>query len=117
MLSEISEGAVWAIMLLPVGSLTIISLVSYLGLTRSGAWNPRFSGYVTILAIGIAFALSLWALDSAIEADGQRIGFGAHEWVFVDPLRLDIGITLDGLSSVMLVIVTRVSLRVQSYSQ
>ena len=104
-------------MLLPVGSLTIISLVSYLGLTRDGAWNPRLSGYVTILAIGIAFLLSLWALDTAIDADGQRVGFGAHEWVFVDPLRIDIGITLDGLSALMLVIVTGVSLLVQIYSQ
>ena len=104
-------------MLLPVGSLTIISVVSYLGLTRDGTWSPRFSGYVTILAIGIAFVLSLWALDTAIDADGQRVGFDGHEWVFVDPLKIDIGITLDGLSAIMLVIVTGVSLLVQVYSQ
>ena len=104
-------------MLLPIGSLSIISLVSLLGLTRDGVWNPRFSGYVTILAIGTAFLLSLWALDTAIAADGHRTGFDAHEWVFVDPLRIDIGITLDGLSGIMLVIVTGVSLLVQIYSQ
>jgi NADH-quinone oxidoreductase subunit L len=116
-LSEIPEGAVWAIMLLPVGSLTLISLAMFLGLTRSGTWDARYSGYVTILAIGVAFVLSLWALDSALDADGTRIGFDGHEWVFVDPLRIDIGITLDGLSAVMLVVVTGVSLLVQIYSQ
>jgi NADH-quinone oxidoreductase subunit L len=116
-LSEISEGAVWAIMLLPVGSLTLISLAMFLGLTRNGTWEERYSGYVTILAIGVAFVLSLWALDSALDADGARIGFDGHEWVFVDPLRIDIGITLDGLSAVMLVVVTGVSLLVQIYSQ
>ena len=60
-------------MLLPIGSLTIISLVSLLGLTRDRAWAPRFSGYVTILAIGTAFLLSLWALDTAIAADGRCV--------------------------------------------
>lgn len=102
---------------MPIGSLTIISLVSLLGLTRDGAWNPRFSGYLTILAIGAAFLLSLWALDTAIAADGHRVGFDAHEWVSVGPLNVDIGITLDGLSAIMLVVVTGVSLLVQIYSQ
>ena len=104
-------------MLLPIGSLTIISLVSLLGLTRDRAWAPQFSGYVTILAIGTAFLLSLWALDTAIAADGHRVGFDAHEWVSVGPLVVDIGITLDGLSAMMLIIVTSVSLIVQIYSQ
>ena len=116
-LSEIPEGAVWAIMFLPLASLAVISLAMFFGLTRTSAWDPRYSGYVTIAAIGAAFVLSLWALDSAIDADGTRIGFDAHEWVVVEPLRIDIGITLDGLSAVMLVVVTSVSLLVQIYSQ
>jgi NADH-quinone oxidoreductase subunit L len=87
------------------------------GLTRNGAWDARYSGYVTILAIGTAFVLSLWALDNAIDADGHAIGFTPHEWTVVGPLRIDIGITLDGLSAVMLVVVTGVSLVVQFYSQ
>lgn len=116
-LSEISEGAVWAIMLLPLGSLAIISLAMFLGLTRNGTWDARYSGYVTILAIGAAFVLSLWAVDSALDADGARIGFDTHDWVSVGPLQIDIGITLDGLSAVMLVVVTGVSLLVQIYSQ
>lgn len=110
---------------MPLGSFTIISLVSFLGLTTdrraeggpSPAWDSRYSGYLTIGAIGVSFLLSLWALDGVLDADGARIGFGSHEWVVVGPLEIDIGITLDGLSGVMLVVVTGVSLLVQIYSQ
>src|SRR5881296_28161 len=104
-------------MLLPLGSFAIITLVSFLGLTRDGSWSPRYSGYLTIAAIFVAFALSLWALDGAIDADGARVGFDGHKWVVVGELDVHIGITLDGLSAIMLVVVTSVSLLVQVYSQ
>ena len=116
-LSTIPEGFVWAIMLLPLGSFGVITLVSFLGLTRDGSWSPRYSGYLTIAAIFVAFALSLWALDGAIDADGARVGFDGHKWVVVGELDVHIGITLDGLSAIMLVVVTSVSLLVQVYSQ
>jgi len=116
-LSTIPEGFVWAIMLLPLGSFGVITLVSFLGLTRDGSWSPRYSGYLTIAAIFVAFALSLWALDGAIDADGARVGFDGHKWVVVGGLDVHIGITLDGLSAIMLVVVTSVSLLVQAYSQ
>ena len=117
MLDPIKEGAVWAIMFLPLASFAIITLVSFLGLTRSGAWSPRYSGYLTILAILGSFLLSLWALDSVADTDGARIGFDSHEWLTVGDLQVNIGITLDGLAAVMLVVVTGVSLLVQIYSQ
>ena len=65
MLDPIREGVVWAIMLLPLGALTVIVLVSFLGLTSSGRWQPRYSGYLTVAAIFGSFVLSLWALDTA----------------------------------------------------
>ncbi len=117
MLSQVPEGAVWVIMLLPLGSFAIISVVSLLGLTGSGRWNSQLSGYLTIVSVAGAFLLSLWVLDSAIEADGSRFGFAAHEWVTVGPLRVNIGLTVDGLTAVMLVVVTSVSTLVQFYSQ
>ncbi len=131
MLTDIPEGFVWAIMLLPLGSFAVISLVSFLGLTSDGRWSPRYSGCLTIAAIFVSFLLSLWALDSAIDADGARVGFGSHEWLVVgdkpdvgwfgfSPVQsfaMNIGITLDGLTAIMLVVVTGVSLLVQFYSQ
>jgi len=116
-LDQVPEGVVWAIMFLPLGSFAVITLVSFLGLTASGTWNARYSGYLTIAAILVSFLFSLWALDSAIAADGARIGFGSHEWLTIESLRIDIGITLDGLTAIMLVVVTGVSLLVQFYSQ
>jgi len=117
MLDPIKEGAVWAIMLLPLSAFAVITLVSFLGLTRDGTWQPRYSGYLTIAAIFGSFLLSLWALDSVADADGARIGFGSHKWLTVGGLEVRIGITLDGLTGVMLVVVTGVSLLVQVYSQ
>jgi NADH-quinone oxidoreductase subunit L len=117
MLGQVPEGVVWAIMFLPLGSFAVITLVSFLGLTANGTWNARYSGYLTIAAILFSFLFSLWALDSAIDADGARVGFGAHGWVTIEPLRIDMGITLDGLTAIMLVVVTCVSLLVQFYSQ
>jgi NADH-quinone oxidoreductase subunit L len=116
-LNQIPEGLVWAIFLLPMGSFAVISLAALLGLTRSGRWSARLSGYLTMAAIATAFLLSLWALDSVLQEDGARIGFDAHEWFVVGTLHVDIGVTIDGLSAIMLVVVTSVSLLVQFYSQ
>ena len=117
MLNQIPEGVVWAILLLPFGSFAVISLAALLGLTRAGTWEARFSGYLTMAAIAASFLLSLWALDSVLQEDGARIGFDAHEWVTVGSLRVDIGVTVDGLTAIMLIVVTSVSLLVQFYSQ
>ncbi len=118
------EGVVWAIMFLPLGSFAIISLVSFLGLTTDRtaeggrpAGSPRLAATSRFSRSSGSFLLSLWALDSVIDADGARIGFDAHEWLVVGSLQVNIGITLDGLTAVMLVVVTGVSLLVQIYSQ
>ena len=117
MLNQIPEAAVWSIMLLPFGCFALIALISLFSGAGQLRWNPRWSGYLTILAIAASFLLSLWVLDSAIDADGHRFGFDAHKWVEVSPLRVDIGLTVDGLTAIMLVVVTGVSLLVQVYSQ
>jgi len=130
-LNQIPEGVVWAILLLPFGSFAVISLAALLGLTHPSThsassgqagpgravWEARLSGYLTMAAIAASFLLSLWALDSVLQEDGARIGFDAHEWVVVGPLRVDIGVTVDGLTAIMLIVVTSVSLLVQFYSQ
>jgi NADH-quinone oxidoreductase subunit L len=122
LLDPIKEWAVWAIMFLPLGSFAIITLVSFFGLTstadgRQPAWKASYSGYLTIAAMLGAFLLSLWAFDTAVDADGARLGFDSHEWLVIGDLEINIGVTLDGLSAVMLVVVTGVSLLVQIYSQ
>jgi NADH-quinone oxidoreductase subunit L len=113
----IPEAAAWAIVLLPLGSFALIALASLLSVSGLKLWRPTWSGHLTVLAIAAALALSVWALDTAVQGEGHAVGFPSHEWVTVGPLVVDIGFRLDGLSALMLGVVTGVSLMVQVYSQ
>ncbi len=120
-LPTVPEGVVWAILFLPIASLLIISFI-----TKP---YPRLSGYVTIAAIGTAFLFALWTLDSVIDSDGHALAFGSYNWLTIGTdnpvlrqlggpsLSVDVGLRIDGLSAIMLVVVTSVSLLVQVYSQ
>ena len=115
----INEQAVWAIVLLPLAAFVFIALV----LRPMAGPSTRWAGYITIAAIGAAFALSIWALRSVLGEGGEAIGFAAHSWFSVgNPgmglgFEMTVGILLDPLTAIMLVVVTGVSLMVQIYSQ
>ncbi len=109
MLGTVPEAAVWAIFFLPVVSLLII-----LFLPRSQA---RLAGHVAALAIGVAFLLALWVLDSALANDGARLAFSRQEWLAIGDVRISVALNVDGLTAIMLVVVTAVSFLVQVYSQ
>jgi len=117
-----SELYAWWILLLPIASFVLICAGRlHPALTRGQRW----AGYLTILAIGMAFCLSLWALAAVAAQAGTAIGFSSHDWLkfgFGDRgtsqfVTIPIGIHLDGLTAVMLVVATGVSLLVQIYSQ
>ena len=108
----ITEPIAWAILFLPLVSLVLIVLVIR-PLSRSV--DPRLSGYATILTIGLAFALSVWALASTI-GNHDAIGWDSHTWLTIGELEIKIGILMDPLTAIMLVVVTGVSLMVQIYS-
>ena len=111
MLPEIPEAAVWLIYLAPLTAFVVIA-----GALRG---RPLDAGRLTVAAVGVAWLLALWALDSSIGADGgagETIGFAPHEWVSIFDLRVEVGVRLDGLTAIMLVVVTSVSLLVQVYS-
>jgi NADH-quinone oxidoreductase subunit L len=121
LLPTVPEGVVWAILLLPVAS-----LVTIMFFTRP---FPRLSGYITIAAIGLSFLFALWTLDSIIDSDGHALAFGSYHWLTISTdnpilrqlggpgVEFDLALRIDGLSAIMLVIVTSVSLVVQVYSQ
>ena len=109
---QISEFAVWLIVLLPLGSFVVNGIVIRPFFPR----NERVAGWLTILSLAVAFGLSIWAFTSVNSAHGP-IEFGTHEWMSVSGLTLSIGILLDPLTSIMLVVVSGVSLMVQVYSQ
>ena len=104
------EIDVWSIFFLPLGSFVLIALLRPVMGSR---W--RGAGYLTVAAMAAAFVLSLWALIEVINAPGHDLGFETREWLTVGSLTINVGITMDGLTAVMAVIVTGVSLLVQVY--
>ena len=104
----ISEAVLWAIILCPLAAFAVITL--YLRKL------PTIAGYLSILAIGVSFVLSLIALVDVLGANGG-IAIYTHEWFRAGDLELALGVRIDGLTAVMLVVVSSVSLLVQVYSQ
>ena len=106
----LTELLVWAIFLLPVASFLLIGLV--IRPVMGSAARP--AGYVTIAALGAAFALSLWLLVSS--ETGAEYDFAPRLWLDLGAASIEMGLLLDPLTSIMLVAVTGVSLMVQIYS-
>jgi NADH-quinone oxidoreductase subunit L len=109
-MGNIPEPLAWAIYFAPlVGAGAIVAFL------RS---RPLDAGRVMIGCIGLSFVLSLWALSSVMGGDqaGEPIGFEPHHWFSIADLDVAFGIRLDGLTGVMLVVVTSVALLVQIYS-
>ena len=107
----VSEFQVWLVFFLPLGSFLAIALVIRPFLNRLSS----LAGYLTVLAIGLSFVLSLLALRSVSDEGGQ-IAFEAHSWLELGNLSISLGVLLDPLTAIMLVVVTGVSLMVQVYS-
>jgi NADH-quinone oxidoreductase subunit L len=104
---SIGEGWLWAILCAPLAAWGLIVLYG----RKLGA----VSGYLTILGVGIACAISFIVLFNVIDADGG-IATHSHEWFRAGPLVVNLGVRIDGLTAIMLVVVTTVSLLVQVYS-
>ena len=108
LLTDIPEGAVWAIYLAPAASFVAI-VVALRG-------RPLAAGRLTVAAVGVSWLLTLWALDTSVGADGEALGFAPHSWLSLFDLAVSFGVRLDGLTAIMLLVVTSVSLLVQIYS-
>jgi NADH-quinone oxidoreductase subunit L len=117
MFETIDELPVWLIYLLPLTSFVLIA-VHYL-LPKSARPAPRLLSTMSVLFVFVSFLLALWTLRavSAGEHAGDAIGFEPHRWLEAGTLRIDVGARVDGLTAVMLVVVTAVAFLVQFYSQ
>ncbi len=105
-----NEFFAWAILFLPLASFSIIAILCFVfrGL------DARISSYLTILAIGSAFALSVAALAGTVSHGEFK--WDSHTWLSIGDLEIKIGILMDSLTAIMLVVATGVSLLVQIYS-
>src|SRR5205814_3513878 len=70
---------------------------------------------VTILGVLIAFILSAMVLKS-VTVDGARFNAMVYEWMTLGNLKMEVGFLIDGLTAMMMTVVTFVSLMVHIYT-
>ena len=96
----------WIVVLLPLISSALILFF--------GKRMPGKGAVIGIAAVAAAFAFSLGVLWHFVEGGGP---FEASiDWFTIGPLHLELGILVDGLTAIMLVVVTSISLCVHIYS-
>ncbi len=104
------EIAAWVVFLAPLASFLAIVF----GLRPSGA--GKAAGWVTILAVAVAFAASLSLFVTVANTPGHELDLPSFSWLKAGSLDLRIGFAVDSLTAIMLIVVTSVSLLVQIYS-
>ncbi|MDN3921632.1 NADH-quinone oxidoreductase subunit L [Roseateles violae] len=70
---------------------------------------------ITILGVLIAFIISAMVLKS-VAVDGARFNETIYEWMVVGGLKMEVGFLVDGLTAMMMCVVTFVSLMVHIYT-
>jgi NADH-quinone oxidoreductase subunit L len=75
----------------------------------------RGAHVVTILGVLISFIGSALVLKS-VAIDGARFAGSIYEWAVIGGLRMEVGFLVDGLTAMMMVVVTFVSLMVHIYT-
>jgi NADH-quinone oxidoreductase subunit L len=100
----------------PLAPLVGAALAGILGTTFGGnVIGRRASHTLTILGVLIAFILSAMTLKS-VAVDGARFNETIYTWMVVGGLKMEIGFLVDGLTAMMMVVVTFVSLMVHLYT-
>ncbi|MDP5023016.1 MAG: NADH-quinone oxidoreductase subunit L, partial [Burkholderiaceae bacterium] len=99
----------------PLAPLAGSMLVGIFGTKVGGNLLGRSAGHtLTILGVLVALALSVMTLFSVM--DGAYFNQTIYEWMVVGGLRMEIGFMVDGLTAMMMVVVTFVSLMVHIYT-
>jgi NADH-quinone oxidoreductase subunit L len=113
MSQTLSASTLLAVPLAPlVGAL----LAGILGTSFGGNWiGRRLSHSLTILGVLLAFILSAMTLKS-VALDGARFNETLYTWMVVGNLKMEIGFLVDGLTAMMMCVVTFVSLMVHIYT-
>lgn len=104
-----AELLAWLIFALPLLAFLSIGLVFK-------PWR-RLCGYITVGAIGGSFLLSLYIFGQVLSRPEHVLDISPWSWFSVGDVHLEVGLTVDSLTAVMLIVVTAVSLLVQIYSQ
>jgi NADH-quinone oxidoreductase subunit L len=107
MATTLSQGLLLTVPLAPLAGALIAGLAGRL-VGRRGAH------FFTILGVAIAFVCSCVVLKQV--AGGARFDATIYEWMMVGRLVMEVGFLVDGLTAMMMVVVTFVSLMVHVYT-
>ncbi|MDH5707993.1 MAG: NADH-quinone oxidoreductase subunit L [Hylemonella sp.] len=100
----------------PLAPLVGAVLAGVFGTKLGGNWiGRRLSHTLTILGVFVAFILSAMTLKS-VAMDGARFNQTIYEWMVVGGLKMEVGFMVDGLTAMMMCVVTFVSLMVHIYT-
>ncbi|WP_298428772.1 NADH-quinone oxidoreductase subunit L [Ottowia sp.] len=113
MSQNLSTAALLAVPLAPLAGSALAGLLgtAFLG-NRIGR---RASHTATILGVLVAFLISAWVLKS-VALDGARYNQTIYEWMTVGGMKMEVGFMVDGLTAMMMCVVTFVSLMVHIYT-
>ena len=109
---------------LNASTLLVVPLAPLLGSVLAGVFGTQFGGNwigrrlshtLTILGVLVAFILSALTLKS-VALDGARLNETLYTWMVVGDLKMEVGFMIDGLTAMMMCVVTFVSLMVHIYT-
>jgi NADH-quinone oxidoreductase subunit L len=108
MSATLSQNLLLAVPLAPLAGALIAGL--------AGQWVGRRGAHVaTILGVLISFLCSAYVLKQ-VALDGARFNATIYEWMVVGGIRMEVGFLVDGLTAMMMCVVTFVSLMVHIYT-
>ena len=109
---------------LSAGTLLAVPLAPLVGAVVAGVLGTKFGGNIvgrrlshslTILGVLVAFVISVMTLWS-VAFEGARFNQTLYTWMVVGNLKMEVGFLIDGLSAMMMCVVTFVSLMVHIYT-
>ena len=107
MSAQLSQNMLLAVPMAPLVGAVVAGLFGK-QVGRKGAHT------ITILGVAIALAISVMTLFSVL--DGARFNQTIYEWMVLGGLKMEVGFLVDGLTAMMMVVVTFVSLMVHIYT-
>ncbi|HWI83266.1 proton-conducting transporter membrane subunit, partial [Ramlibacter sp.] len=100
----------------PLAPLAGAVIAGIFGTTFGGnVFGRRISHTLCILGVFVAFVLSAMTLQS-VYSDGARFNQTIYQWMVVGGLKMEVGFLIDGLTAMMMCVVTFVSLMVHIYT-
>ncbi len=108
MASTLSESLLLTVALAPLAGALIAGLGGHVV-------GRRGSHVFTILGVLISFIGSVMVLKS-VAVDGARFNATIYEWMVVGGIRMEVGFLVDGLTAMMMCVVSFVSLMVHVYT-